>query len=132
MWSDVGRSAGLSEIEPPWILRLDLELLRFHERLSLRRRDEPMDDGVGGSSGLVNGGGDLGTCPAADAEVGIGSMYDVSPPDVIMVLTDSSGANALDGVGAGARGPEGLRIVEVDVEAGMGGGIGVTKEEGVV
>jgi hypothetical protein len=121
----------LSEIEPPWILRLDLELLRFHDRLSLPRRDEPMEDGVGGSSGLENGGGDLGAWPAADAEVGIGSMYDVTPP-VIIVLTDSSGANALEGVGAGARGPEGLRIVDDEAEGGMGGGIGVTKEEGVV
>jgi len=37
---------------------LDLELLRFHDRLSLRRR-ELIEDGVGGSSGLGNGGGDF-------------------------------------------------------------------------
>lgn len=48
-----------------------------------------------------------------------------------MVLTDSRGAKAREGVGAGARGPEGLRIVDV-VEDGIGGGSGAMKDEGVV
>lgn len=120
-------SDAFSDTAPACMLRLDFELLRFHDKLSLRRNDEPIEDGVGGSSGLDSGGGDFGTCAAMFDSDGMGSMRNEVSPDGRIVLADSIGAKALEGVGAGARGPEGLREVAVMAEPGTGGGAGVAK-----
>lgn len=58
-----------SALSLSWLM-LFFEALRFQDKLSFRRR-ELMDDGVGGSSGLESGGGDL--VPARFAVIGFGA-----------------------------------------------------------